>query len=66
MRGAAFCRHKLASVTFVPATWINSLLVGPKFRMETAPCPFRLVILLRKVLETTDCNHLALKSNYLV
>lgn len=66
MRGTAFCRHKLASVTFVLAMWINLLLVGPKFRMETAPCPFRLVILLRKVLEITDCNHLALKSDYLM
>lgn len=66
MRGTAFCRHKLASVIFVPATWISLWLVGPKFRMETAPCPFRLVIVLRKMLEKTDCNHLALKSNYLV
>lgn len=66
MRGTAFCRHRLASVTFVLATWINLLPVGPKFRMETAPCPFRLVILLRNMLEITDCNHLTLKSNYVV
>lgn len=50
MKGTVFCRHKLASVTFVLATWINLLLVGPKFRMETAPCPFRLVILLKMML----------------